>query len=213
MTYEAFVYCWTDTANQKLYVGSHKGKIDDGYICSSKIMKEEYLKRPNDFVRQIIATGLLSDIRQLESRILRSASARSDSCFYNKHENDGFYFDGWKKGEMSHEHRKKLSEAASKRIRTIEHIEKLHEGRRNSKNSDEHLTAILSSRIGSKHTEASKNKMSEAKLKNPNTLENARLAGKKSAEKRKNDPNYKLHQSERAKAAWAKRKEGLVHGD
>lgn len=34
-----------------------------------------------------------------------------------------------------------------------------------------------------------------------------------SAEKRKNDPDYKLLQSQRAKAAWARRKEGLVHGD
>jgi hypothetical protein len=213
MTYEAFVYCWTDTANQKLYVGSHKGKIDDGYICSSKIMKEEYVKRPNDFVRQIVATGKLIDIRKLESKILQSVNARTDSNFYNKHENDGFYFDGWKKGEMSLEHRKKLSDAASRRIRTDDHIEKLHEGRKNSKNSAEHKAALIASRVGSKHTEESKNKMSEARRNNPNNVEIAKLAGKISAEKRKNDPTYKSLQSERAKAAWAKRKGGLVHGD
>ncbi len=26
---EAFVYCWTDHKNKMLYVGSHKGSIDD----------------------------------------------------------------------------------------------------------------------------------------------------------------------------------------
>ena len=55
--------------------------------------------------------------------------------------------------------------------------------------------------------------MSCKKLQNPNTIANAKLAGKISAEKRKNDPNYKLLQSQRAKAAWVKRKGGLVHGD
>ena len=33
---EAFVYCWTDHKTNKLYVGVHKGSINDGYICSSK---------------------------------------------------------------------------------------------------------------------------------------------------------------------------------
>jgi hypothetical protein len=125
----------------------------------------------------------------------------------------GGVFPGWKSEEFSDEHRKNMSIAASKRIRTSDHIEKLQQGRRNSKNSIEHTTAILASRIGSKHSEESKNKMSCKKLQNPNTIANAKLAGKISAEKRKNDPNYKLLQSQRAKAAWAKRKGGLVHGD
>jgi hypothetical protein len=41
---EAFVYCWTDKLHNKLYVGVHKGNVDDGYICSSKIMLKEYKK-------------------------------------------------------------------------------------------------------------------------------------------------------------------------
>lgn len=203
-TYEAFVYCWTDTVNQKLYVGSHKGKIDDGYICSSKIMKEEYIKRPDDFVRQIVAIGKLIDIRKLESKILQSVNARSDANFYNKHENDGFYFDGWKKGEMSLEHRKKLSDAASRRIRTDDHIEKLHEGRRNSKNSAEHKAALIASRVGSKHTEESKKLISESKKDNPNNKKIASDGGNASVAARPS--NYKELQSQRAKAAWAKRK-------
>ena len=82
---EAFVYCWTDRMTNKLYVGSHKGSIDDGYICSSKTMKEEYTKRPNDFVRQIIAMGNYEDIRNLEFKILDAANASKDEMFYNLH--------------------------------------------------------------------------------------------------------------------------------
>lgn len=82
---EAFVYCWTDHKTNKLYVGSHKGSTDDGYICSSKIMKEEYKKRPNDFTRQIIASGIYEDIRNLEFKILHAANASRDETFYNLH--------------------------------------------------------------------------------------------------------------------------------
>lgn len=88
---EAFVYCWTDKKTNKLYVGSHKGSTEDGYICSSKLMLEEYKKRPEDFSRQIVACGSLSDIRKLESRILQSFNARSDNLFYNMHNNNGAY--------------------------------------------------------------------------------------------------------------------------
>ena len=210
---EAFVYCWTDNKTNKLYIGSHKGSIDDGYICSSKYMLEEYKKRPNDFTRQIIAQGLTEDIRKLETKILQSSNARLDEIFYNKHDNDGLYFEGWKRGEFSDEHRKNMSIAASKRKRTPEHLAALHEGRRKSKNSIEHKNALIISRIGKHHTDESKRKMSEKKLSNPDRINIAKLAGKISAEKRKNDPTYKLLQSERAKAAWKKRKEGLVNGN
>ena len=39
---EAFVYCWTDHKTNKIYIGSHKGDVNDGYVCSSKYMMEEY---------------------------------------------------------------------------------------------------------------------------------------------------------------------------
>jgi hypothetical protein len=163
---EAFVYCWTDKLTNKLYVGSHKGSTDDGYICSSKSMLEEYKKRSNDFSRQIISEGSFSDIRKLESVILKSVNAALDEQFYNMHNNDGeFYFSGWKSEEFTKEHKKKMSEAAKKRKRTPEHIAALHAGRRNSKNSPEHAAAIIAAHKGSKHSEESKKKMREAKAK------------------------------------------------
>jgi hypothetical protein len=45
---EAFVYCWTDKITNKLYVGSHKGSPDDGYVCSGKYMLEESKKKMSE---------------------------------------------------------------------------------------------------------------------------------------------------------------------
>lgn len=86
---DSFVYCWTDTLTNKLYVGVHKGVIDDGYICSSKNMLEEYKKRSADFKRQIVAHGSYKEMLILESTILVSANAAKDPMFYNKHNGNG----------------------------------------------------------------------------------------------------------------------------
>ena len=52
---EAFVYYWKDTLTDKYYIGYHKGSQDDGYVCSSRTMMEEYNKRENNFHREVIA--------------------------------------------------------------------------------------------------------------------------------------------------------------
>ena len=214
---EAFVYCWTDHKTSKLYVGSHKGSTDDGYVCSSKYMMEEYRKRPEDFTRQIVAEGRLDDIRKLESSILKSVKARLDEQFYNKHDNDGLYFDGWKKGEFSDEHRKNMSIAASKRKRTKEHLENLHAGRRNSKNSNEHNEAIRKAIIGRSMSQESIDKAKETRKRNNNTAAISSNAGKASQKKRKESGYY---QSEEYKLICARgwqtrrnKKEGFVNGD
>jgi hypothetical protein len=185
ITYEAFVYCWTDKRTNKLYVGSHKGLTDDGYICSSKYMLEEYNKRPKDFSRQIVAEGDLLAMRKFEARILQAANARLDESFYNKHDNDGFYFDGWRKGEMSEEHREKLAAAKRGKKLSEKHRQNILNNRIGKKNSAEHKAALIASRIGSKHSEESKKKMSEVRKKNPMNKEIASRAGKISAEKRR----------------------------
>jgi group I intron endonuclease len=90
-----FVYCWTDKKTNMLYVGSQKGLKEDGYVCSSKYMLEEYNKRPQDFTREIIAEGNIEDIRKLEEKILVSVNAKKDKFFYNMHNGNGkFYLKG-----------------------------------------------------------------------------------------------------------------------
>ena len=50
-----FVYIWFDRKHKRYYIGSHWGTENDGYICSSKWMKNSYKRRPQDFRRRIIS--------------------------------------------------------------------------------------------------------------------------------------------------------------
>lgn len=104
---EAFTYCWTDIKLNKLYVGWHKGSIDDGYICSSKLMLEEYNKRPNDFKREIIATGSSLDMISLELSILNSENAKLNEDYYNMHNGNGLY----RLGSHTEDTKKKISKS------------------------------------------------------------------------------------------------------
>ena len=54
MTYIGFVYIWYDKLRKLYYIGSHKGNVNDRYICSSSRMLKAYKKRPQDFKRRII---------------------------------------------------------------------------------------------------------------------------------------------------------------
>lgn len=49
-----FIYLWFDKKYQRFYLGRHWGSEDDGYICSSRMMRQSYNRRPRDFKRRII---------------------------------------------------------------------------------------------------------------------------------------------------------------
>ena len=49
-----FVYMWYDRARKMFYVGSHTGRLDDGYISSSRWLTGEVRYRPQDFRRRIV---------------------------------------------------------------------------------------------------------------------------------------------------------------
>jgi hypothetical protein len=85
---EAFVYAWTDHKRKMLYIGFHKGSIDDGYICSSKRVLAAYKNRPHDFSRSIIAMGAADDMYALESALLKAARVRRNPHYYNVSENE-----------------------------------------------------------------------------------------------------------------------------
>ena len=50
-----FVYLWFDRKHKRYYVGSHWGEENDGYICSSRWMRNAMRRRIMDFKRRIIA--------------------------------------------------------------------------------------------------------------------------------------------------------------
>jgi len=53
LTY-GFVYIWYDRKHKRYYIGSHWGKEDDGYICSSTWMMQAFNIRQKDFKRRIL---------------------------------------------------------------------------------------------------------------------------------------------------------------
>lgn len=117
---EAFVYQWTDHATGKVYVGYHKGTLDDGYISSGQYMLEEYNKRPSDFSREILFFGSQEDAFRLEQKLIKNLIKNSDRT-YNKR--FGGNAEPWNKGKQgcySEETRKKLSLAGIGRQDTPE---------------------------------------------------------------------------------------------
>lgn len=150
MAQEAFTYCWTDKSSYKLYVGTHKGSVTDGYVCSNEIMLEEYKKRPGDFTREIIAFGTYQEMIKLETAILKRVNAAKDPGFYNMHNGDGNFYnkghsdstkqklkiarnkrtDKPREGKpLSEESKKKASESAKKAALTDNRGKRLSENR------------------------------------------------------------------------------------
>lgn len=121
---EAFVYCWTDLKTNKLYIGSHKGTIDDGYICSSKYMMEEYKKRPEDFTRQIIQTfDTYGEAKKYEIEMLTEVNAADNEQYYNKSNGSSEFFRS--KDSISLEHKRKISFSQKGKKKSEEHKEKI----------------------------------------------------------------------------------------
>ena len=92
MSHSAYVYKWVYKPNLSWYVGSRTAKnayVNDGYICSSKIVKPLILKNPTDWERSIVATGTKEEMRELESELLTLVDAAHEPRSYNKHNQNG----------------------------------------------------------------------------------------------------------------------------
>jgi hypothetical protein len=73
MTFEAFVYVWTNTRNNMYYIGKHKGPEDDGYISSGKHFLAAYYSDPKAFEREIVFRGTDREALQEESKRIEEA--------------------------------------------------------------------------------------------------------------------------------------------
>ena len=71
-------------------------------------MKPEYLQRPQDFTRQILAEGTYLDMVKFESTILKSANSARDPHFYNLNNGDGKFHHSVKGRIKSPEEREKI---------------------------------------------------------------------------------------------------------
>lgn len=89
---KAFVYRWTHVPTGCWYIGSRTKtgcNPDDGYICSSKIIKPLITENRGEWQREILAIGEPKDMLELETRYLVSLDAKNDPMSYNQHNSDG----------------------------------------------------------------------------------------------------------------------------
>jgi hypothetical protein len=89
---DSFVYIWHNIETNRKYIGVHKGTPDDGYICSSKTMLEDYKKNPSIFTRQVIAHGTFEDMYVLETKMLHEIDAAKNPQYYNQSNNNGKFY-------------------------------------------------------------------------------------------------------------------------
>lgn len=88
----AYIYKWTHIPTSKWYIGSRTKEgcyPDDGYICSSKIVKPLIKSNPDEWTREILYTGDASEILKLEGMILTEMDAKNDPNSYNMHNGNG----------------------------------------------------------------------------------------------------------------------------
>lgn len=80
-----FIYIWTNIRNNKKYIGSHYGSIDDNYKGSGVYFRRAYIKDPNNFIRNIIELhyGDRKTLLILEESYLKELNVSSNKEFYN----------------------------------------------------------------------------------------------------------------------------------
>jgi group I intron endonuclease len=184
------VYRWINIENQKWYIGSHFGFLDDGYISSGKVFQAAYNKHKNKMVRQILYMG--SEHRKAEEFYLLLFDAARDRQSYNM--KNTAMGGGVPVQNLSAETRAKISDALRRRVRkplTQEQRQKISNtltGRKVSKELCEKrkLNSLgeKNSFYGKTHTEESKEKIRMAnKGKRYNSMEFMKLLHKKANKK------------------------------
>lgn len=105
---QAYLYKWTQLSTEKWYIGSRSRKnchINDGYICSSRVVKKAILENRTDWKRQILCIGDPLYIRQLEGKLLTALDAKNDVTSFNCHNGDGNFTtigrEPWNKGKKT----------------------------------------------------------------------------------------------------------------
>lgn len=128
-----------------MYIGVHKGTPDDGYVCSSKYMKEEYKSRPEDFFREILEYGTYSECQSKETELLKSVSAAKNPLYYNRHNGDGKLY---APEVMSEKTKQKIAASHKGRKKTEETKQRMSAAKRGTKlgpHTDEHRRKISQS--------------------------------------------------------------------
>ena len=84
--YEAYLYQYTHIPTSRIYLGIHKGLIEDAYTHSSTCEEFQSLLRdnPEDFNYAVLMTGSYNAMRNKEHEMLQAVNAKSNPKYFNK---------------------------------------------------------------------------------------------------------------------------------
>jgi hypothetical protein len=208
----AYVYKWTYKPTYKWYIGSRTAKgcnPDDGYICSSKIVKPMIKSNPDEWIREIIATGKPEEMRELEAELLDLFDAKNDTRSFNMHNGDGKFTTAGK--THSDESRAKISAANKGKPHNEEHRAKISAANKGKTHNEETRAKMSASRKGRTFTEEHRAKMSasnKGKTHSPETR--AKLSALMKGE---NNPMYGKKHSEEHRAKLSAANKGKTHNE
>jgi len=158
-----FIYIWYDKKRKMFYIGSHWGREDDGYICSSKWMRDAYRYRKQDFRRRTLKRDInREDLLKEEYYYFQMIKDEElGKRYYNLNRH---HFGHWQISEHSRKSvRKKLSEASKKLHQDSVYKQKFLEGRKKlPSRSKEAIRKTALANTGKKRTEETKRKISES---------------------------------------------------
>ena len=159
-----FVYVWYNRWKKKFYVGCHWGREDDGYVCSSKLMREAYKRNPEYFKRRIVQrvyTNRLDLLTEEHKWLALISDDELGNRYYNLSKK---HFGHW---STSEEKRLTVAEKRSLKLKgrplSEETKRKMSEARRGKPRSAEFKAAMSLRQKGvkrKKHTEETREKMS-----------------------------------------------------
>lgn len=163
-----FVYIWFDKKRRMFYLGCHWGYEDDGYICSSRRMKDAYKRRPSDFKRRVLErvhTGR-KELLEAEYKWLRLIDKEElgGRKYYNV---NNHHFGHWSASDKpvcrarSEETKRRMSEAQKGRVFSEEHKAKIRAARVKQVMTEETARKIGESNRGQKRSKEFSAKLSE----------------------------------------------------
>ena len=172
----AYIYKWIHLPTSKWYIGVRTKNgchPDDGYICSSKIVKPLIESSPTEWQREILYTGTPDEMLKLESCILTDLDAKNNVNSYNLQNGDGNFTttgitmpDAWvekiRKGNSgkirSEQARENYRRANRKKAQDLDYLKKLRKPK-----LDDHKSKISASLKGVNKTDEHKRALSAAK--------------------------------------------------
>jgi hypothetical protein len=144
-----FVYLWENKINDKKYIGSHFGTINDNYVGSGIYFKRAYKKNKENFKRIILYVG--QNYIQKEDDFLKLYNVANNKDYYNL-KNDAI--GGWGHIYNNPEEIKKRSKiiSESKKGKVFKHLQYDKSGCNNpmfnKKHTQETKIKISKSRLG-----------------------------------------------------------------